>query len=855
MQYVSKVSFVFLALIIVGCSDKNEDSAPKQNAASSPRKVPVTEASNAGSDNATRRSSDDVFSTEQPTVNNGDDQQPRIRAKTSLDFPGLATIHIEPADDCVRLIWVIRGWEQGQTGFVLKRRSGSGGWEQMNDAPIQIGIWPDKALDNIESDEGVRAALETAKIQSIKEAGPMTTKQLLALFPDAAAPPIKWAPLRGMYSGSFDMACILGFGMADRNATADDDFEYGLFAAKANGQADENPLCTQTIPDPDSSLLAQDPIASPASKGVLIDWGLNDDIVWKRGVFGFHVYKKAADELKYLSEVGSAMVTGKRREFVYVDEDAEQEKDAAYVLKPMSVFGTTLEGHDSVIEYESKPVETKTTAGVRPVIDSVEGGRIEGLTVKWNHPPDAKVRGFFVQRVFSDDYGENRTQYSKLLPSDSREFLDPLTDVSDKEGYVSIMYVVAVVTDDGAFNSRGKRALVLIDNRPGAPTDLAAEIVTINSKPHIQLTWKPPTTGNSKALGYALWSDYHGAPPFSMDGRVPMVVETNYNYAVDTTLPALRKMGVSALNDQGKTGPPAVVEIQTPGEYLQPVKKLTKTGRGTQKLPYTIEWEYAPREDLAGFKVLDGEEVIATEDDLNADARSYELAPFESDELHQMSVVAVSLFGPESKPSDISLHRIERVRASSAVQNLAAQWLDKEDSQALIHWKAPRLNAEVVDGYAIFVDKTTFGKLERIEDLHKDTSFVWTPPDPDRSYYVQVIGINLDGVPGLPAETYLLKPGAKLPPATFSNIRSRVTADGRVELAWEYRNIKNHAGFRLYHNGKLVANEKQLVAGSRGIVSKSLPAGEHKFEIEAITADGEASERGTPIVRQVNEKK
>jgi hypothetical protein len=87
----------------------------------------------------------------------------------------------------------------------------------------------------------------------------------------------------------------------------------------------------------------------------------------------------------------------------------------------------------------------------------------------------------------------------------------------------------------------------------------------------------------------------------------------------------------------------------------------------------------------------------------------------------------------------------------------------------------------------------------------------------------------------------VLLPSTRLPNIDIWPIQVK---NDKVSLAWKYPNdILDLAGFRLYQNDILVADEKALKPGARSWESKSMTAGSYEYFIEAVSKNGVVSKR------------
>ena len=80
-----------------------------------------------------------------------------------------------------------------------------------------------------------------------------------------------------------------------------------------------------------------------------------------------------------------------------------------------------------------------------------------------------------------------------------------------------------------------------------------------------------------------------------------------------------------------------------------------------------------------------------------------------------------------------------------------------------------------------------------------------------------------------------------------------ITTEGRkITINWKYKNnIADLAGFRVYMNNTLLANEQTVGKELRSWTTKELEPGKYTFQIEAITSFGVVSPRSQKIKAEI----
>ncbi|MBX2906598.1 MAG: fibronectin type III domain-containing protein [Taibaiella sp.] len=93
---------------------------------------------------------------------------------------------------------------------------------------------------------------------------------------------------------------------------------------------------------------------------------------------------------------------------------------------------------------------------------------------------------------------------------------------------------------------------------------------------------------------------------------------------------------------------------------------------------------------------------------------------------------------------------------------------------------------------------------------------------------------------------YVITPSTFLPAPTAHASRS---GDSSVAVHWDFTDVSDLAGFRLYSNGTLIADEKQLVRGIRDYTFTGLaPATTYNFTVRAVSEKLIVSDASAPAV-------
>jgi hypothetical protein len=308
---------------------------------------------------------------------------------------------------------------------------------------------------------------------------------------------------------------------------------------------------------------------------------------------------------------------------------------------------------------------------------------------------------------------------------------------------------------------------------------------------------------------------------------------------------------VAGMNDLNQDGPKASVDIQVFGSNFPTVKDALWTGEGTDASPIVVTWSFPKHPRLRGFRIEQGGMPLADEKVIGADTRRF---VYPKQTHSTLSIEAISLDGRRSMPARVD--RDLRVWPADvrppAPENVTVAWVDDAGRKRIrLKWDPPKRHPHAIEGYVLYADLEGTGAayVRRVDvPLFRGTEYTWDPPDVDRSYRLIVDSVSRYGMlGGVLNSTMLLKPGAVLPPVKVRPVQWYAGAK-KVTLCWEYPPMPNLTGFRIYANGKMVADETKLGKQIREHTLDGLERGKCVLEVEAVPVEGPASERGAQVL-------
>jgi hypothetical protein len=166
---------------------------------------------------------------------------------------------------------------------------------------------------------------------------------------------------------------------------------------------------------------------------------------------------------------------------------------------------------------------------------------------------------------------------------------------------------------------------------------------------------------------------------------------------------------------------------------------------------------------------------------------------------------------------------------------------------ATITWDTPLNGDDLTDYYKVYVADAG-GKrfLPVTESLIKNNSLVYNiQHGTATTYYFTVTAMGKNKTESFFSDTVALQtPSLELP----APVISKSYADsGRAKIQWQFPDISDLKGFRLFQNNVLIANENELRPDMREFkTSKLQPGAAYNFTLRAISENGIQSDYSSP---------
>lgn len=390
------------------------------------------------------------------------------------------------------------------------------------------------------------------------------------------------------------------------------------------------------------------------------------------------------------------------------------------------------------------------------------------------------------------------------------------------------------------------------DPPPPRPEGLTARSITIQGRRAVEVIWNPQPAGG--IVGYNVYADDQWPGVFEHRHEPTVPVQGTRIFA-EINNPEDRQVTIAlaALDASLTESERATVDVFSRTAVVPAPRDIRVARESGTAGPVVVRWSYPDVARLVGFRVFEHGLEVADERSLNRGARAssdpYLIAgwtyQFEVQAVFEDGILsargAAAPFTPQLTESDLRPPR---------PAGFVAEWVAAEDRAAVrLTWNAPLPGVDVA-GYALSVGRADREDFRRIgTGLLTGTEFLYTPQESSRELAFRLSAVDRDGRESSAAEAYAPPPASLLAPARLIDYRVvQEREQVRIECLWRYPASPVLEGFRIYQDGKLVADEGTLRPASRAWLSGVLTrAGRYRFEIEAVGLGGVTSLKAPPL--------
>jgi hypothetical protein len=199
--------------------------------------------------------------------------------------------------------------------------------------------------------------------------------------------------------------------------------------------------------------------------------------------------------------------------------------------------------------------------------------------------------------------------------------------------------------------------------------------------------------------------------------------------------------------------------------------------------------------------------------------------------------------------SDLLYHYFP-LREPPTPQNVRTRGI-QEDKKYVIHisWEHPMRGDSITEQHRVYLIDPVYGRLNLIADnlplkvngyKHIITSGVAAP------YRFCITAVSKTKVESAVSDTVTAwAPSLELPTPAINRIALDNTS---ASIQWQYPDIADLRGFRLFQNQQLIASENELKKNMREFVTSKLEQGTaHNFTLRAVSENGVMSEVSTAV--------
>ena len=550
-----------------------------------------------------------------------------------------------PDGKTVKLIWFIKKWSSDITGFDIKRKEGLQDWVKLNKEPILPEISAQKKLSIVESDKMEESRIK-AKLYELLASHNVQETDNKAYLQKLNSDDKAVQDIAMMIAHDYDLALMNGFAYIDHTVTKKVDYQYGLFIRGTNNMLDSVTWNYGQIPDL-NVIREITSKAIPGKNGIQLIWNADMNKIRGGDVAGFNIYREGIR----LNSVPIIAVNNKDlSEYTWNDKSANSASPTQYSISAESLFG--IEG--MIRSYKYDPADHPKEYKKAVVTDIISLGYYfkEGIGVKWAFPKELErlIKGFYVEK---DNMPGGFRQVSPLLDPSVRTITD--TSASQVAGYIRFR-VIAVYNDRTISMGVEKIYNYFPVRQPPVPQNIKAKSAKGDKKFTVYLSWDPPISGDTVTEYYGVYASDPANDKLKLVTENKTVQKNNFTYVIEHGSAYTYRFCISSVTKGGIESPLSdTVTVKIPTLEL-PLPVITKSFADSNKA--VIQWAYPAITDLKGFRLFQNKKAIATEKELNKNAREFTTAKLEEGATYEFTLQAVAedgVLSPYSVPVSVSI--------------------------------------------------------------------------------------------------------------------------------------------------------------------------------------------------------
>jgi hypothetical protein len=550
-----------------------------------------------------------------------------------------AALRGESADGkSVKLIWFLKEWPKGATGFAIKKKQGNGSWENVHEGILTPEVKLNKAYANAGKNETLKSGLNTklAKLIDNKQTKEISAADYLQKI---KSDPNALKNIAYAIALDYDFALINGFACIDESASGNT--SYGLFVAEKD-KVSKKPLTTF---DWDGKSIKEKSIQynfelkkAGKEKGIQFIWTPTPSTQFDNILLsGFHVHKNIGGTWVKLNE--KASLTFNNGVYTYTDANENLQDKSNYGISFTTSFGH--EGSIVSIPFDPSlyPASYKVVSNVMVVCNAMSGDKY--AKISWDFPESDKmyIKGFMVEKAnLPGDF----KPVSGVVGSNRNQLTD--TTYSPAGSYVKYK-VTALYKDQTPMPSEEQLFYFLPMVDLAQPKNLKGEQKKNGKETNIIITWDAKPSWDTLTEGYQLFASNRFDQKMYLEGSLPLIKGNTINYPVFNTYANTYKFVVVPLSKYKTNGKPSdTLKVYVPAQIL-PLPKIQQVK--TDSTHAILKWLY-PADDIKGFRVYQNGNMVASEFELKAGSNQFTSAALKPNTRYYFTLQAVSVYSVES---------------------------------------------------------------------------------------------------------------------------------------------------------------------------------------------------------------
>lgn len=552
----------------------------------------------------------------------------------------------------VKLFWQFGRWSESHSGVVLKKRiiqapGDTTSWVPVNSGKIYPGLYPEKDLNAVESDQKEQARLQR-KVKSLIDSARMLevkeSEYLMKLKNDTSQIPALWIAL--MYD--FDLAMVNGFAAVDRFPPNGKQVQYGVFFLNKDGNELGFPAaiwnCEAGRSTLDEIKANMQFVPNLKHTAVTLTWSVKS-FKFREDYAAFNLYKKIGNgpsiKLNKFPVLGNSF--SDTMTFMFLDNKSSMTEVASYSLEPIGILG--FKGKWLGFEYISSQFAPLITPPELSEAHLKTG--IKGISLQWSFSKEFEpwISGFRLERKFHVD--SNYRQAGTLLPANVRE-------VYDKEGIISNGYQFYRLTpvlkkDNYTLPLLSNEILVFYVNleKPIPVKNIKGKFITENGRRYIELSWNPSM--DPITAGYHIYASFPPKKKLLYQSDIGLVKSSSFKYEVSNYQSADYFFSITAVSQFNQESLITdTLKVNSPTYTVPNIKIWPFTVDSNQ---ITLNWNYAYFSDLKGYRLYIDGKLLLDERVLTPELQRHVLKAMEYNKQFTFEIESVTMSGKTSRRS------------------------------------------------------------------------------------------------------------------------------------------------------------------------------------------------------------